>query len=421
MYTQTLIQNGVTVTQITPLDTRIVRLKLSVLLPEYTVSITDEIISLYTQLALSGTHRKSKKAIEAYLRNHGLELTVSSANGFIHFVGTSRDTTLNKLVSLICEIIDMPAFTKEEFAHKRSLCIEGNREAHDDAKRIARINFNRLIYTKASLLYPHTLDEERKAFRALHYNDLITLTQIMKRGSWYLSVVGNADACAVCAPLVTLLTKTATVITQPTPSETHSKVLKHFAHIPGKTNIELRIGHRISISPSHPDYPALFFGIAVLGKVGGFAGRLMSNVREKEGLTYGIYASIAETHNAHKLHWNVFTFFTARDFERGVSATVREIRKIVTNGITEHELRTFKEILENQFILSLESNKRRLALYHDAQLMGYSEIELTAYRNALQQLTVRQVHSALKKYIHPKRLCVSGAGPVDPDGKGILG
>ena len=60
--------------------------------------------------------------------------------------------------------------------------------------------------------------------------------------------------------------------------------------IPSRQNIDFSIGAPLPITMHHPDYAPLLFGITVLGKWGGFTGRLMSTVREKEGLTYGIYA-----------------------------------------------------------------------------------------------------------------------------------
>ena len=49
---------------------------------------------------------------------------------------------------------------------------------------------------------------------------------------------------------------------------------------------------QLGIPRGHPDYAALYLGNQILGG-GGFGTRLMEEVREKRGLTYGIYSGFS--------------------------------------------------------------------------------------------------------------------------------
>jgi zinc protease len=198
------------------------------------------------------------------------------------------------------------------------------------------------------------------------------------------------------------------------------KEASEFITVPGKTNVEVRMGNVIPITPLHVEYAALDFGIDVLGKVGGFSGRLMSTVREKAGLTYGIYATTVDTNPQSTIHWNVYTFLAAKDLAKGLSATRNEIKRIVRKGITSKELSTFKDILRNQYLIAHESNMRRLSTYHTLSVLGYSETILIERVARMQKLTLPEVNKALIKYIDPHNLVTSGAGPVSSEGKGIL-
>ena len=56
---------------------------------------------------------------------------------------------------------------------------------------------------------------------------------------------------------------------------------------PDKANAMYFAGLLLPLKDDHPDYPALVVGNEVLGG-SGFASRLMSRIREKEGLSYGV-------------------------------------------------------------------------------------------------------------------------------------
>jgi len=57
-----------------------------------------------------------------------------------------------------------------------------------------------------------------------------------------------------------------------------------------KTSVSVVFGQTTGLKYSDPDYQALRLATAVLGG-SGFSGRLMQTVRDKEGLTYGIYSA----------------------------------------------------------------------------------------------------------------------------------
>lgn len=418
-YTTSKTERAFHLVRVKPLDAAIVRFALTVTIPEYRTRYSDELLSIYSALALTKTRTKNKEAIETYLKRHGIGIKIDARNGKIQYIGNVRKGNVSHCVKLLKEIITSFEVDEGEFNKKKKLFLEDNRESRDDAKRIARIAFTNLLYDRESIMREKTLDEERASIAKLRSTELKTFTEQFHRGEWHVTIVSDEDTLKDFFPLTSLLTKKSTPIERTVSEERVPDAQSAFITVPGKTNVEVRIGNILPITPDHPAYIPLDFGLAVLGKVGGFSGRLMSTVREKEGLTYGIYARTVETHRAHTAHWNVYTFFTARDLQKGIDATVREIRTIVEHGITENELTTFKEIATNQYMLSHESNATRLAYYHALSLMGYTEKDGQASLQRIQRLTVSEVNAALRAYIDPTRLVIVGAGPVREDGTGI--
>ena len=77
-----------------------------------------------------------------------------------------------------------------------------------------------------------------------------------------------------------------------------------------------------------PDALALRVGSAVLGA--GFTGRLMSTVRDQEGLTYGIGAGISGTSDIFADGaWRIIASFAPQLLEKGVASTKRELNALV--------------------------------------------------------------------------------------------
>jgi predicted Zn-dependent peptidase len=170
----------------------------------------------------------------------------------------------------------------------------------------------------------------------------------------------------------------------------------------------------------HPDYAPLLFGITVLGKLGGFTGRLMGTVREQEGLTYGIYANIESSFLDEQGYWRIMTFFSPKQAIAGLTSTFREVKKIYEDGITKDELVKFKKILKTGQALKNDSTASLLGELHAYHLQQFTLKEMEEYKNRILNVTLKEVNDAIKTYLNPNTLAISGAGPIASVKKELL-
>lgn len=413
-------EESVHVHHIKPLDARIVKLNVSVRISEYGSKYSNTHLALYSSLLLTGTQEHNKVELDAYMKKHGIELHISSSAGCIHFMCTVRDKNIAYAVSLLSELIYTPKFSRFEFATKVATFIEENRESSDNAKLISEIQFRELLYPPSSFMRIESLAEQRTILQNSTLKFINQVQKSMTRGEWYLSVVGSNAVRASIEKLIAVIKKNSRPVEH---NDIQTRILSSrstYTTIPGKTNVEIRIGNLLPITERDDDYVPFAFGLSVLGKVGGFSGRLMSTVREKEGLTYGIYAQTNSYNALSTGHWNIFTFFSAKDLSRGIASTKREIALLVSKGITERELEIFKEIYRNQFLISHDSNAGRINLYHNALLNGDTVLDIEREMSTVDSLTITLVNNAIRKYIDPDTLIISGAGPVRKNGAGIV-
>ncbi len=166
---------------------------------------------------------------------------------------------------------------------------------------------------------------------------------------------------------------------------------------------------QLSVKRGDPDYPALFLGNQILGG-GGFGTRLMEEVREKRGLTYGIYSSFSPMQATGPFMINVQT--RAQLSEATLQLVQDLLRDYITNGPTAAELANAKRESLGSFPLSAASNS---AIVGQLAAIGFYDMPLTwmsDFMQDVQALTVEQVHDAFQRHLNPDQLVIVTAGPT---------
>ena len=371
---------------------------------------------LYAEMLERGTKSKARKQFAEALETLGAQITVSSDRFGVTITGCALSETFPAFLKLLSEMLREPAFAQKESAQVHKHYLQALDDEDDDARTRAYNGFTQTLYPKGHPYYrptatarrTHLKSVTRKAY--LDFHKRIFAVRMSEKIS--TSVSGTPKVQKELLGLFSSLTKGGTADIQ-----TESVIFPHkekttYQSVPGKTNIELYIGNTLPLTLADPAFLPFQFGLVVLGKWGGFSGRLMSSVREKEGLTYTIYARTDGVTKTHSGMWYIFTFFTPKDLERGIASTRREIKTIAEKGVTEKETACFKELLKNQFILAHESDAKALALYHDALCSGMTAQEVSAQYDAMQKLERKDVNEVLMQYLQVDSLVISGAGPV---------
>jgi predicted Zn-dependent peptidase len=130
-------------------------------------------------------------------------------------------------------------------------------------------------------------------------------------------------------------------ITAPNANALHERVSKE-----GSVQSSIRMGKK-AIARSHPDYAAVLFLNHIFG--GYFGSRLMKNIREEKGLSYGIYSSI------HTLQHDSYVVIGADVNNENLDIAFEEIRKELKRLRTETVDAEELEIARNHFIGSLQA------------------------------------------------------------------
>lgn len=192
-----------------------------------------------------------------------------------------------------------------------------------------------------------------------------------------------------------------------TPSEaTSNKASEQHINFPSAQNT-IFIG-TLGIKRSDPDYIPLLVGNYILGGSGNLNSILMSNVREKYGLTYGVYSSLQALSQR-----GVFAIAmqSRNDQAKRASDMVQDyLADYVAKGPTKQQLKQAKQFLIGSFPMAISNNSQILSTLVD---IGYYDLPLNyldTYRKKINAVTAAQVTTALQNMVNLKNLVVISVG-----------
>ncbi len=286
-----------------------------------------------------------------------------------------------------------------------------------DSGALAAEAFGRAVFPEGHPNRPHTLKEyiaaakaanleELKAFQAKYYGpahmtlvvvgdvtDADIQADITKAFSGW---TGGQDYLRTAKPAAVAA---ASVITVP---------------LADKPSVTVLFGQSSGLRYSDPDDLALRLGTAILGR--GFTGRLMSTVRDKEGLTYNIGASISEDSIVDGA-WEVSASFAPALLSKGVESTRREVSSWWKDGVTEQELAAHKQGAIGSYFVSLSTTQGLAETILTNAQRGLDPSWLDAYPSALKALTRDQVNAAIRAHLNPNTMALVEAGSIPPAAK----
>jgi len=375
---------------------------------------------LYADMLLSGSGNYSREEFLDAVNMLGASIDIHVTDGKVSFILRSTSAQFGKLLALFKTMLQEPSMPATELKRVKNTCLNQLHQAQEDSKHIAHAELRNLFYAAADRKYTHSIAECMLEVPKVTTAQLKKFHQSVMANRWFCSIGGDKTTMARFEKYLKTI-KNQSLITEGVHQPKPPTPVLHLENIPSRQNIDLSIGLPLPITRSHPDFIPLGFAVAVLGKAGGFAGRLMSTVREKEGLTYGIYSQLEGFSSGEQGYFRIMTFFAPDKTITGLSSTFREIKKLYTAGVSQAEITAFKTILSTQQSLVKDSFDRTLADLHAYHCEGFTVAQMHEYKQALCDVTKAEVNRVIKTYLDPSLMSVSGAGPTNSVQKDLRG
>lgn len=165
-----------------------------------------------------------------------------------------------------------------------------------------------------------------------------------------------------------------------------------------------------------PDFFAAYVANHILGG-GGFSSRLMDEIREKRGLTYGVYTGLSTMVLGDLWQGGMAS---ANDKVAQAVHLVRQNWGRMADGVSDTELTEAKTYLTGEYALRFDGNRKIAGILAGMQLMGQPADYINTRNSRIEAVTAQDVARVAKRMLHPDQLRFvlvgrpEGVTPADP-------
>ncbi|KIU54121.1 peptidase M16 [Pseudomonas putida] len=309
-------------------------------------------------------------------------------------------------LKLFAEVVGKPTFPEDALKRIKNQMLAGFEYQKQNPGKLASIELFEKLYGKHP--YGHPSDGDARSIPPITLDQLRAFhAKAYAAGNVVIALVGDlsrTEAEAIAAQVSAALPKGPALPKLAQPSEPKPGV-NHIDFPSKQTHLMLA---QLGIDRADPDYAALSLGNSILGG-GAFGTRLMSEVREKRGLTYGVYSVFSPMQVRGPFMINLQT---RAELSEGTLKLVQDIlRDYLKTGPTQQELDDAKRELAGSFPLSTASNA---SIVGQLGAIGFYDLPLNFLEDFMQKsqsLTVEQVRAALNKHLAADKMVIVTAGP----------
>lgn len=187
----------------------------------------------------------------------------------------------------------------------------------------------------------------------------------------------------------------------PSFNTTHQQRIQH----DGAVQSSIRIG-RMLFPRTHPDFIPMQVLSTVLG--GYFGSRLMQNLRERNGFTYGVFSAMVNFQQAGYLA--IATQVGTEVTEQALVEIAREIDILRTELIPEEELALVKNIMAGEMMRILDGPFGIADVTTENILCGFDNSHIQRNLERIRCTTSEELLSLAQKYLKPEDLVTVVAG-----------
>ena len=339
--------------------------------------------------------RAFARAQESLAASFGYDVGDDSLAVSARFLTENRDVAIELLRKSIIE----PTFAPDALERVREQVLTGIRSDAKDPDSIARKTFDAMTY--GAHPYGSAYEGTLETVTALTRDDMIDAhAAVFARDRLYVGAVGDITPEEL-GPMLDRLLGELPETGAPMPERANVTIEGGTTVVPFDTPQSVAIFGQRGIAQDDPD----FFAANVLNRVlgaGGFESRLMTEVREKRGLTYGVYSYLVSQDYAETIQGQVAS---ANDrIAEAVTVIHDQWALAAAEGVTQEELDAAKTYITGAYPLRFDGNGPIARIMVGMQMLGLP-IDYIATRNEkVEAVTLDDVRRVAAELLDPDQL-----------------
>ncbi len=359
---------------------------------------------------MTGTTQHDFQSLYNQVESVGASLNFSGSTLTTSFSAHCLSEDLFLIMGLISECLRSPTFPEKEFNRQKTQMLTALAIRAQDTGAMAALLFDQIIY--ADHPYQHPEEGYTETVQAIGRDDLEQFYQYTYGPqNMVIVIVGAVEPQRAVDSVQQVLGDWTNPDQQLLPEipklyPLQNRTLKRHS-IPRKSQADIVMG---SYAPDRlsPDYHALRIGNNILGEFG-MMGRLGNRVREESGLAYYAYSSLSISLGPGA--WEMIAGVNPDNIDQTIALITDEVRRFVSEPVTEEELADSKSNFLGRMPLLLESNSGVAISLLNIEHFNLGLDYFLRYPQLVQAITQVEVLEASQKYLDPDRLAIAIAGP----------
>lgn len=180
--------------------------------------------------------------------------------------------------------------------------------------------------------------------------------------------------------------------------------------LPEKPSLDIVMAHPCAVRRDSPDFYAARIANAALGQ-DTITSRLGQVVRDRAGLTYGIYSGFSDTAYG-GAPWTVSLTTNPKNVARALQLTRATLKDYIDRGIDKNDLEKESGRALGSFKVGLSSSLGIARVITEFEFLGLGVGELDKISSRYIDLTKEQVDEAMQRYFHPERMVTVLSGSI---------
>jgi zinc protease len=343
-----------------------------------------------------GTEYKSARDIARYIDQYGASFHAQVRPDTCTFTLTTLSKHLAPMLALLAELLLAPTFDAQRLVHIKQLTIQklkvdAQRNSHVAHKKLKAILFDG-THPYGRHLTKTVIDNITPAHLQHYYRDqLLAGCRLLVSGQ-----VQEKDLQTIQQYLQPLPIQAPDPALCPWPAQAcaHVHLKKE-----GSLQAAIRVG-KVLFTKDHPDYLPLLVVNELLG--GYFGSRLMRNIREDKGYTYGIFSNIVSL--KHTSYLLIATEVTQAFAQATCREIAKEIEVLQTTPVPESELKTHKNYMIGTFLSEINDPFAVMEKFKAVHLHGLDQVYYEQWYDAIQRINPFQIMALANAYLNADEL-----------------
>jgi len=338
------------------------------------------------------THRTSAQIFE-YLDQYGAFYELGQNADHLSITCFTLSRYLKEIVEILAEILKSANFPEKELVDLRNIASQNHKINLSKTSYLASVNFRKKLFGADHPYGRYISENEIAGITRNELQDFFTSNLLEKSFDIVLSGRLENDSIQILNEGFGHLHYEAVSVLK------INNILKSnlsFEEIerPESVQTSVKMG-KLSIQKGHSDYFALVITNEILG--GYFGSRLMKNIREDKGYTYGIYSSLSNFQDCS--YWAIGADVKKEFTQNTLDEIQKEIAELQSSHVPEEELLNVKNYLKGSFLSSINSPFSIADKFKGVYFHGLGYDFYNKYYRAIGETSQKDIKEMALKYL----------------------